>query len=275
MSGDKKEKGSAPESEEAAKIARLEKALAEAQARNQSIEAKLADHQARLKSLGTGREETMRALADTRSELQRVSAERDELRTQLSRIDNMQAATIALPDDSPGAETAAQEPLPSIEELMAGLGEMQESTGSTTASGHLHLRVQAAEENSEEMLSPAVVFPEEYATTADAGSAEGGRVTRLLVLLDGEQPIKYPLYKDEMTIGRAESADIRVKSTFISRLHARVRTTTKGVVVEDFESKNGIKVNSTIAQQHVLKHGDVLSLGPLRFRFLDMAAEDG
>jgi FHA domain len=275
MSGDKKDKGSGSASE-AAKIARLEKALAEAQARNESTESQLADHRERLKALGNGREETMRALADARAELTRLNAERDELRKQLSRIDGMQAATIALPDDPPGAETVAEEPLPSIEDLMAGLGKMQDSTASTTVSGHLDLRAQAADENSEEMLSPAVVFPEEYAATADDGSADGGeRVTRLLVLLDGEKPIKYPLYKDEMTIGRAELADIRVKSNFISRLHARVRTTAEGVIVEDFESKNGIKVNSKIAQQHVLRHGDVLSLGPLRFRFLDTAVEDG
>ena len=57
------------------------------------------DQKQRLKSLGAGREETMRALADVRDELKRVSRERDELRKQLAKLDRMQTETIALPEE--------------------------------------------------------------------------------------------------------------------------------------------------------------------------------
>ena len=85
----------------AERVARLEQALQDALVRNALTEARLADQQQRLEALGSGREETMRALTQARDELRRVSRERDELRKQLARIDSVQTATIALPDTDP------------------------------------------------------------------------------------------------------------------------------------------------------------------------------
>ena len=94
-------------------------------------------------------------------------------------------------------------------------------------------------------------------------------VSRVLVFLDAAQPIKYPLYKPVMTIGRSEKADIHVEGDFISRVHARLLSTNDGVVVEDIASKNGIKVNSKLTERQILHHGDVLGIGKLRFTFID------
>jgi pSer/pThr/pTyr-binding forkhead associated (FHA) protein len=124
------------------------------------------------------------------------------------------------------------------------------------------------------MISPVLVFPEEYATTAKAAGEPESSVSRVLVLLDPEKPIKYPLYKETMTIGRADIADIQINNGFLSRLHARIVTTADGVVIEDAESKNGIRVNAKLTPRHSLKHGDVIDLGRLRFRFIDTAADD-
>ena len=99
--------------------------------------------------------------------------------------------------------------------------------------------------------------------------------SRLLVFVDAEPPIKYPLYKSVMTVGRSEDADIRVDGDFISRVHARITTADAGAVtVEDVASKNGIRVNGQEVKRHVLRHGDVLSLGKLHFTFIDTAAAD-
>ncbi len=256
-----------------AAIARLEKALAEAQARNETVEKKLDDHRARLQSLGSGREESMRALAQARSEIERLRIERDELQKQLKRIDGMQTATVTLPEDTQSSAPITQGPLPSIEELMAGLDDMREPVANAAA-GHLHMRVHTPSDtdDSEEMLPPDIVFPEEYAATAHGAGT--GPISRLLVLLDGERPIKYPLYKKEMTIGRADAADIHIEGNFVSRVHARLVATDEGVIVEDVDSKNGIKVNSKRMTRHVLSHGDVLGIGPLRFRFLDTSVDE-
>jgi pSer/pThr/pTyr-binding forkhead associated (FHA) protein len=164
--------------------------------------------------------------------------------------------------------------LPSIEDLMAGLNEMKEPTAKASA-GHLHVRVQVIDSDaSEEMLAPEIVFPEQYAATDQTGGSAAAQITPVLVLLDGEQPLKYPRYKPEMTIGRAASADIPIDSHFISRMHARLVSTAGGVMIEDIDSKNGIKINSKPANQQTLCHGDLLNLGGLRFRFLDAAADD-
>lgn len=255
-------------------IARLEKALGDALTRTEAAEAMLEDQRARLKSLGQGREETMRALSDSREELRRVSIERDELRKQLTRIDGMQTATIALPEDEVSTPGAATD-VPSLEDMMNALGSIEEqSTGSGRVAGHLHQHVQAPDDGSEEMISPQLVFPEKYAETAKTGEHVEAAVTRVLVLMDPEKPIKYPLYQESMTIGRAESADIHINNGFLSRLHARVVSTPAGVRIEDYESKNGIRVNSKPTQSQLLRHGDIVDLGRLRFRFIDTATDD-
>jgi hypothetical protein len=213
----------------------------------------------------------MRALSETRDELRRVCVERDELRKQLQRVDSVQTATIALPDDDSSPSMSVAE-VPSLDDLMAALGTI-ESSGDA-ADGILHQRVQSDRDGEEsvEMIAPELVFPERYAETAASGEAASTPSGRVLVLLDAERPIKYPLYKETMTIGRADIADIQINNGFLSRLHARIVSTPDGVLVEDIESKNGIRVNSKLTQKQQLRHGDVVDLGRLRFRFIDTAA---
>ncbi|HEX7235797.1 MAG TPA: FHA domain-containing protein [Gammaproteobacteria bacterium] len=262
---------STPERDEA--LAQVEKALNDALERGRAAEALIEDQRQRLKSLGLGREQSLRALADARDELERMTRERDELRKQLTQLDRMQTETVALPEDFrvPG-------PVPSLDELMAELGDIEEpGAGGRRIEGHLHQRVQAPSdaERSEEMISPELVFPEKFAVTAESGEQQGP-ASRMLVLMDPERPIKYPLFKDTMTIGRADIADIQIANDFLSRLHARVLSTPKGSAIEDVESKNGIRVNAKlIAGRQPLRHGDIIDLGRLRFRFIDTAADDG
>jgi len=254
------------------KIARLEQALAEARARNSEVEARLADHKARLKTLGNGREESMRQLAEAREQLRRMTIERDELRQQFARVDGMQTATAALPDEPATDGPQNPDTLPSIEELMLSLQEMP----GARPSGHRD-HADARKDPSQEMLSPEIVFPERYAPTARSTGTTGStdaQIKCVLVLLDAEQPMKFPLHKAQMVIGRADSADIQIDSHFLSRQHARVTLTDAGVVIEDVESKNGIKINSKLTSRQILRHGDLLSLGGLCLRFLDTAADD-
>jgi hypothetical protein len=254
-------------------LARLEKALREALERSEAAESMLEDQRQRLKSLGMGREESMRALVEAREELRRVSRERDELRKKLSRIDSMQTETIALPDDYPGPPSASGV-VPSLDDLMSVLGDIKEPR-ETRVAGHLHQRVQSAldADRSEEMLSPEVVFPEKFAATAESAEHQAP-ASRVLVLLDPERPIKYPLFKETMTLGRADVADIHINNGFLSRLHARFVSTPSSVSIEDIESKNGIRVNTKLVTRQELRHGDVIDLGRLRFRFIDTSADD-
>jgi len=58
------------------------------------------------------------------------------------------------------------------------------------------------------------------------------------------------------------------------RRTARIVTTPNGVAIEDVESRNGIRVNAKPAKRQALRHGDIIDIGPKRFRFIDTAADD-
>jgi hypothetical protein len=254
--------------------ASFEQRLGTATARNQHAESRLADQQTRLEALGQGREETMRALADARSELALVKVERDQLRQQLARIEGLQTSTIGLPEDEP-EEPGIHSAPPSLEELMASLGSIEEAGALERVEGHLHLRVETPGiDESQELIAPELVFAEELAESDPAAQMPSMPTPRVLVLLDGAHPIKYPLYKDVMTIGRAESADIQVRGDFVSRVHARLLSSAAGVVVEDVSSKNGIRVNAEHKTRATLRHGDILGLGRIRFTFIDASTAD-
>lgn len=254
------------------RLARLEKALKDALERNKAAESVIEDQKQRLKSLGTGREESMRALGEARDELKRVRDERDELRKQLSRLDRMQTETIALPDDFRFPTSGS---VPSLDALMSELGDIEEpGSGGARVAGHLHQRVESDAGRSEEMISPEVVFPEKFAATVESAEHEAP-VSKVLVLLDPERPMKYPLFKATMTIGRGDIADIRIENDFLSRLHARLVSTSNGTAIEDVDSKNGIRVNAKlVTTRQELRHGDIVDLGRLRFRYIDAAADD-
>ncbi len=81
---------------------------------------------------------------------------------------------------------------------------------------------------------------------------------------------KYPLDKNELTIGRDGNNDIPIFDNHISRVHARIILVGSQVIIEDMGSKNGILVNSEATKRHELKHGDRFSVGLKKFEFVDL-----
>lgn len=242
--------------------------LEDAKRRFDKSEKKLLDQSERLDALGNGREETMRQLQETRDELNRVSRERDELQKRVTTIADMQTETLALPEDAD--PTQGNDDLPSIDELMINLSEAIEDKGDrsdTLGAGP----VETADEDWQEMLAPELILPEAFSEPSSESAAASGR---LLVLLGAEQPIKYPLFKETMTIGRSEVADIRIDGDFISRIHTRIVVSDHEVAVEDAGSKNGTKVNSSRTGRQVLKHGDIIGIGRQRLTYVEMAPDD-
>jgi chromosome segregation ATPase len=113
---------------------------------------------------------------------------------------------------------------------------------------------------------------------ADAEEPEtterGERVTRLLVgHIDGQE-LRFPLFKDRLTIGRTEKNDIQLKSRHISRRHAVVVTERDVTRLIDWGSKNGIFVNSKRVKEHFLKNGDLVSVGTAEFRYEERPKRD-
>jgi len=82
-----------------------------------------------------------------------------------------------------------------------------------------------------------------------------------------------PLERDEVVLGRAVEADIRVNDARISRIHARITVERGGedgapcYRITDLGSTNGTMVNGNLVQESVLQHGDKVSIGDHIFRF--------
>ncbi len=99
-----------------------------------------------------------------------------------------------------------------------------------------------------------------------------------LVFLRGELlAVPIPLDREEVTVGRALDADIRVNDSRASRLHARISTEPNAETGEtryrltDLDSTNGTILNGKPITQAFLQDGDKFEVGDqlIRFEMLD------
>jgi transcriptional regulator with GAF, ATPase, and Fis domain len=68
----------------------------------------------------------------------------------------------------------------------------------------------------------------------------------------------------EAIVGRTEPADILVESPGVSRRHAKIRSNTSRVTVEDLGSRNSTRVNGErITGERTLRYGDVILFGDI------------
>jgi diguanylate cyclase (GGDEF)-like protein len=100
-----------------------------------------------------------------------------------------------------------------------------------------------------------------------------------LVSLRGELlAVPIPLDRDEVTLGRALEADVRINDSRASRLHARivvernVEHNSVRCIIRDLASTNGTLINGQPLTEAVLNEGDKISIGDQLFRF-DMLDE--
>jgi hypothetical protein len=111
-------------------------------------------------------------------------------------------------------------------------------------------------------------------TPADNDALErdenGCYVNRLFVVAGSDQNLKYPLNQQIMTIGREAPNDIHIRSKYISRFHARIVSDQDGTVIEDLDSRNGITVNSRKVRRKQLKSGDLIDIGRVQFKYIDL-----
>lgn len=113
-------------------------------------------------------------------------------------------------------------------------------------------------------LEPADIHP----------PVERDKTTRVLVGSVDGQEVRFPLFKDRLTIGRTEQNDIQLKASHISRRHAVIVSEGGVTRVIDWGSKNGVFVNAQRITEHFLKHGDVVSVGTSDFRYEERAKRE-
>src|SRR4029077_19595612 len=84
-----------------------------------------------------------------------------------------------------------------------------------------------------------------------------------LVFLSGELiAVPIPLEREEVILGRALEADVRVNDTQVSRQHARIIATptesrvAMQYVLNDLDSRNGTFLNGRRIKKEILENGD-------------------
>ena len=100
------------------------------------------------------------------------------------------------------------------------------------------------------------------------------RVTRVLIGSVDGQELRFPLFKDRLTIGRTEQNDIQLQASYVSRRHAVIVSDRDATRVVDWGSKNGVFVNSERISEHFLRNGDNLTIGTAEFRYEERPKRD-
>ncbi|MCK9523057.1 MAG: FHA domain-containing protein [Proteobacteria bacterium] len=90
-----------------------------------------------------------------------------------------------------------------------------------------------------------------------------------LIMLQGPAPGReYPLEANLYVIGRSTEANLNIDDASISRAHARMDGDDNRWTISDLDSINGIQVNGSKKDDYLLKSGDIIELGTVRFRFV-------
>jgi len=102
---------------------------------------------------------------------------------------------------------------------------------------------------------------------AAASPAEPGRY---IEVQGREQTLLIPLGREVMHIGRGLSADLHIDDNSVSRRHAILVPRPSGPRILDDRSSNGTFVNGRRIQQVDLRSGDVVVIGRVVLRYLDV-----
>jgi hypothetical protein len=85
-----------------------------------------------------------------------------------------------------------------------------------------------------------------------------------------EQALLIPLGEEAMRIGRGLAADLHLDESSVSRRHAILVSRPGGARILDDRSANGTYVNGRRVQQADLRDGDVIVLGRVVMRYLEL-----
>ena len=88
---------------------------------------------------------------------------------------------------------------------------------------------------------------------------------KLVMFKPNGQRKDFPVNKALTVIGRGENCELRVPLLSVSRRHCEVSLAESEVKVKDLASSNGTYVNNQRVNEHALKAGDRLVIGPIVF----------
>ena len=98
---------------------------------------------------------------------------------------------------------------------------------------------------------------------------------RLVAIAGPLKDSSFALPVGELSIGRDAANTLAISDPSVSRRHCVVTRSGETFKVRDLDSRNGTLVNGTPVQEHILHHGDQLSVGDSLFVFLLHDTEEG
>ncbi len=201
-------------------------------------------------------------LLDTRSykeELERMLTNAEE--ESQKRIDDLEKDLTRLSQSAEDYQQKLESKSAAINVL---LNELTKKSEQIEAIGEIEEVIQDIDDRISERIDDAT---ESVPETQARPAGEREKITRLLIGSIGEQVLRFPLFKDRLTIGRTADNDIQLKLSYISRRHAVILTEGDTTRVIDWGSKNGVYVNSERVKERFLTNGDIVAVGNAKFRY--------
>ncbi|MFP2899690.1 FHA domain-containing protein [Corallococcus sp. 4LFB] len=140
-------------------------------------------------------------------------------------------------------------------ELYGDAEPVRSRTGETRVASIENLRPEAEEEPAED---------EDNSETTRAGPPV------MMLVLDGVDKGRKKRFKGvRMVVGRSKDCDFALGDQTVSRRHLELVYGESGVVMRDLGGISGTQVNDQKVDECILKHGDEISVGKTRLRFVD------
>ena len=99
------------------------------------------------------------------------------------------------------------------------------------------------------------------------------QAAQLLVTSRGQVVAEIKLNRPRMVLGRDQSCDISLDSSYVSRYQNLFMETTGGWMLIDLSSTNGCYVNGRRVSQHELQDGDIIAVGNHQISFVGPGGE--
>jgi hypothetical protein len=97
---------------------------------------------------------------------------------------------------------------------------------------------------------------------------------RHLAIEDGDEVLLVALDREVLHVGRSPSADIVLDDATVSRRHAVIAVQNGQTVLLDDRSSHGVLVNGKRIQRAALHNGDLIHLGSVAMRFVEVTEAD-
>jgi pSer/pThr/pTyr-binding forkhead associated (FHA) protein len=125
----------------------------------------------------------------------------------------------------------------------------------------------AAADGMTERFDPIACLDERVRHQASPAPSEPGRY---IEIQGPGQSLHIQLGREPMHIGRGLAADLRLDENSVSRRHAILVPRPSGARILDDRSSNGTFVNGRRVQQADLRNGDVLVIGRVVLRYIEV-----